>query len=125
MLETKHRIACVSIVQCAEHVDYQLQNTQTRVKCLLEAIKCNEAGLKDDMAMIRNDDGPAGKLNDFDTTEAHLLLCDPVAKRKTSKGDSDDHATTADSTAEVSSTLHSGKPAIGKTGVHLRWHKGV
>ena len=54
---------------------------------------------------------------------AYLLQYDPVAKRKTSKGDSDARATIAESTAEVSLTSTSVKPAIGKTGVHLRWHK--
>ena len=75
------------------------------------------------MAMIRNDNGPAGKLNDFDLTAACLPPCDPVAKRKTIKGGSDTHATKAESTAEVSSTSTSVKPAIGKTGVHLSWNE--
>jgi len=123
MLVTQHRAAYVSMVQCAEHVDYQLPNAQTRVKYLLEAIKCSDAGLQAAMAMIRNDDGPAGKLNDFELTAAYLLPYDPVAKRKSIKGSSDAHASIAESAAEVSSTSTSGKPAIGKTGVHLRWYK--
>jgi len=46
-----------------------------------------------------------------------------VAKRKTSKVGSDAHASIAEGAAEISSTSTSGKPSIGKTGVHLRWHK--
>ena len=123
MLITQHRAAYVSMVQCAEHVDYQLPNAQTRVKYLLEAIKCSDAGLQAAMAMVRNDDGRAGKLKDFELMAAYLLPYDPVAKRKTSKGGNDAHATIAEGTAEISSTSTSGKPSIGKTGVHLRWNK--
>ena len=41
---------------------------------------------------------------------ACLLSHDPVAKMKTSKGNSDAHATIAESVAEASSTSTSGKP---------------
>ena len=75
------------------------------------------------MAMIRNDNRSAGKLNDFELTVVHLLRHDSVAKKKTSKGGSDTHATIAESTDEMSSTSASGKPAIEKTGFHLRWYK--
>ena len=120
MLITHHRAVHVSMVQCSEHVDYQLSNAQTRVKYLFEAIKCSDVCLQAAMTMLRNDDGPKGKLNYFEMMAACLLLCDPVGKRKTSKGGSDTHATIAESTAEVSSTLTSGKPDIVKIGVHLR-----
>ena len=75
------------------------------------------------MEMIRNDDGPAGKLKDFELTAEYLLPYDPVAKRKSSNVSSDSHAFVAESTAKILSTSTSGKPAIGNTGVHLRWHK--
>ena len=89
MLITQHRTAHVSIVQCAEHVDFQLPNAQTRVKYLLDAIKYSNAGLQAAMSIIRNDDGPMRKLNDFELMTAHLVPCDPVARRKTSKGESE------------------------------------
>ena len=61
------------------------------------------------MAMVRNDDGPERKLNDFDLTAPFHLPCDLVTKRKTSKGDSYAHATISKSTVEVSSTSTSEK----------------
>ena len=90
---------------------------------MLDSIKYSDAGLQAAMAMIRNDDGPTGKLNDFELTAAYLLSYDPVEKRKTSKVGSDAHASIAEGAAEISSTSTYGKPSIGKTGVHLRWHK--
>ena len=67
-----------------------------------------------------NDDGPIGKMNDFETTAAYPLPYVPVVNRKTNKGDSDAHATIANSISEVSSTSTSENPDIGKTGVHRR-----
>ena len=66
------------------------------------------------MAMTRNDDGPEGKMNDFEMTAACLLPHAPVVKRKTGKGGSDAQDTIADSTVEVSSTSTSGNHAIEK-----------
>ena len=71
------------------------------------------------MSMVRNGNGPAEKLNDFELTEGYLLPCDPVAKRKISKVGNDAHASTPEGAAEASPTSTSRKPAIGKTGVHL------
>ena len=110
----QHRVTYVFMVQCEEHVDCQLPNAQTRVKYLIGAIECSAAGLQADMEMIRNDDGPEGKMNDFEMTAACLLPHDLVEKRKTSKGGSDAQATIADSTSEVSSASTSGKSAIRK-----------
>ena len=117
---SQHRAAYVSMEQCAEHVDFQLPNGQTRVKYLLDAIVCSDAGLQAAMAMIRNDDRPDGKLNTFEDAATYLLQYDPVAKRKSSKKDLS--ASVAEATAEVSSSSGSGKPAIGKTGVHFRFY---
>ena len=67
------------------------------------------------MAMVRNDDGPEGKLNDFDLMMAYLLPYNPVAKKNNRKGGSDAYATIAESTVEVSSTSTPGNHDIGKT----------
>ena len=107
------------MVQCAEQVNYHLKNAQTRVKYLLEAKKFSDAGLQADIAMIKNDDGPSGKLKYFELTAAYLLPYDPVTNRNTSKGSSDSRATIAKSTAKVSSTLISEKTGIEKTEVQL------
>ena len=90
---------------------------------MLDVIKCSDAGLQAAMAMIRNDDRPTGKLDDFKLAVVFLLPYDPVAKKKSRKVSSDAHASIAEGAAEIFSTSTSGKPSIGKKGVHLRWHK--
>ena len=50
-------------------------------------------------------------------------IYDPVAKKKIRKVGSDAHTSIAEGAAEISSTSTSGKPSIGKTGVHLHWCK--
>ena len=62
-----------------------MPNAQTRVKYLVEAIKCSDVGLQADMEMIRNVNDPAGTLKDLELTVAHLLPYDPVTKRTTRK----------------------------------------
>ena len=71
--------------RCSEHVDYQFPNAQTIIKYLLEATKWSNAGLQAVMTMVRNDDGPEGKLNNFELMVACLLPHGLVAKRKTRK----------------------------------------
>ena len=44
--------------QCAEHMEYQLPNSHTRVSYLLDGIQCLDAGLQVTMASVRTDDGP-------------------------------------------------------------------
>ena len=58
--------------------------------------------------------------NNFEATAAHLLPYDPVAK-KTSSGYTRS-STQISSLMEVSSATTK-KPSIGKTGVHLCYHK--
>ena len=131
----QHRNAFVSMQQCAAHVEYQLQNSHTRVSYLLEGIHCSDAGLQAAMASIRTDDGPTGMRNDFERAAAHLLPYDPVAKRRATAsnkcGSSQISAVDAaegiddDPTAQASSataTTKKRKASIGKTGVHLRYH---
>ena len=121
----QHRNAYVSMVACAEHVQYQLPNEHTRVGYLLDAIECNDPALQAAMANIDQDvgDGTAanpGKRNDFELAVAALLPKDPVARKRelaTKRGIS---AISSEANAEISG--FGDKPGIGKTGVHLRWH---
>ena len=118
-----HRNAYVQMQSCAEHVEYQLPNEHTRVGYLLDAIESTDAKLLAAIANINDDkgDGTAanpGKRNDFEAAVAYLLPNDPVARKKKGTG----KRTSAEiSSAEVSS--FGSKKGIGKTGVHLRWHK--
>jgi hypothetical protein len=123
---SQHRHAYVSMEACAEHIQYQLPNEHSRVGFLLDAIQNSDAGLQAAIASVRTDNGPTGKRNDFEATATHLLPYDPVAKKRLSGNKrgagmiSEVVGMTDD--AQISGTT-GGKPAIGKTGVHLRYYK--
>ncbi len=53
---------------------------------MLGGIECNDAPLQAAMAMVRNDTGPDGKLNNFEATPSFLHPHDPVAKKCTTGG---------------------------------------
>jgi hypothetical protein len=120
----QHHNAFVSMQACAEHITYQLPNEFSRVGLLLDAIQCNDAGLQAAMASIRTDTGADGMRYNFETSAAHLLQYDPVAKKRA--------AGTKRPSAEISVIDGDGeginvssfgtKPGIGKTGVHFRYH---
>jgi hypothetical protein len=122
----QHRNAFVSMTQCAEHVDHQLPNERTRVTYLLDGIKCSDASLQAKMALVQSDDGPNGKMNDFEATASFILPACPVARKRTLSGTKRDSATISDvtgETAEIAGTSGSSKPAVGRTGVELRFYK--
>ena len=115
--------------QCAEHVEYQLPNSHTRVSYLLDGIQCSDAGLQVAMASVRTDDGPQGMRNDFESTATHLLPYDPVAKKHAASGNkqgsaqiSSVHGDEPEQVAVSSATTSKTKSSIGSTGVHLRYH---
>ena len=111
---------------CAEHVQYQLPNEHSRVGLLIDAIQCADAGLQAIMASIKTDNGPYGLQNDFERAVAHLLPYDPVAKKCTTGIEC---GSALISLAEVENgptttiATNNSKPSIGKTGVHLCYHK--
>jgi hypothetical protein len=113
-----HRNAFVSMTQCADHVNYQLPNEGTRVTYLLDAIECNDAPLQAAMALVRNDTGPTGKMNDFEATASFILPHCPIAKKRTTSNKRPDVAKVSDATG----TEDDGKVGIGKTGVELRYY---
>jgi hypothetical protein len=108
---SQHRNAYVSMEACAEHVQYQN----------------NDAGLQAAIASVRTDDGPTGKRNNF-LAATQLLSYDPVATKRLS-GDKRGSGLTSSvmdiAEDEQTHTIAYGKPAIGKTGVHIRYHKCV
>jgi hypothetical protein len=55
----QHQNAFVCLQAAGEHVTYQLPNKQSRVKHLLEAIQCNDAGSQAAMASVKTDQTPA------------------------------------------------------------------
>ena len=121
---SQHRNAFVSMQACAEHVQYQLPNEHSRVGFLLDAIENSDAGLQATMASIRTDDGPDGKCNNFEDAASYLLPYDPVAKKCTVTGKRGvNFISGIDGGEEDEGMMHTHKPSIGKTGVHLCYHK--
>ena len=118
------------MTQCAEYISFQLPKEQTRVTYLMDAIECNDAPLQAAMALVRNDNGPTGKLNDFEATASFLLPHCPIAKKRTSGSKreianiSDLHVHDDQGPARPTHTRggRSPKKGIGKTGVHFRFY---
>ena len=116
----QHRSAYVNLSQCSTHVNYQLPNEISRVTYLLSGIECMSAPLQASMALIRNDQGPNGKMNDFEASASFLLPHDPISlkksteKKRTGAEVSEVHADLSDNVTR--------KPSVGKTGVELRFH---
>jgi hypothetical protein len=117
----QHRAAFVNLSQCETHVAYQLPNEISRVTYLLIGIECMSAPLQAAMALVRNDTGANGKMNDFESTAAFLLPHDPVSTRcAATKCGAEVSEVMIDSAEELSQK----KSRIGKTGVELRFHTG-
>ena len=126
LFAAQHRAAYVSMVQCAEHVDYQLPNGHSRVGYLLDAIETSDPRLQAAMESVRSDTGPTGMSSDFEAAVAHLLPSCPVARKKAankrpSNQISSVETENGDSKAVVGA--FGGKVGKGsKTGVQLRYH---
>jgi hypothetical protein len=122
----QHRNAYVSLVACAEHVDYQLPNEHSRVGYLLESIQNNDPGLQAAMANVRSSKGPGGMRSDFELMVAHILPYCPVAKKRTAgskRGPGDISEVNADKNEGNISSFGTKSGRGPKTGVHLRYHK--
>jgi hypothetical protein len=120
---SQHRNAFVSMQASAEHVQYQLPNEHSRVGFLLDAIQSSDAGLQAAMASVRTDNRPHGMRNNFEEAATHILPYDPVAKKRTIGLKRDAANISAVSETEEISATTGKKPSIGRTGVHLRYHK--
>ena len=111
---------------CAEHVQYQLPNEHSRVGFLIDAIQCADAGLQAAMASVKTDNGPNGLQNNFERAVSHLLPYDPVAKKRATGikwGSALISLMEAHDGPNMTIAANDSKPSIGKTGVHLRYHK--
>ena len=93
-----------------EHVSYQLPNQSTRVRYLLDTIKCTDSLLMARIANIQCDQDSKGKLYNFEKAVAFLLPACPLARRLATAGE-----IVENKTAGISSmTL---KEGVGSTGV--------
>ena len=123
---SQHRNAFVSMSACAEHIQYQLPNEHSRVGFLINAIQCADAGLQAAMASAKTDNSPNGLRNNFERAVSHLLPYDPVAKKRATgikRGSALISLTEAHEGPNITIAANDSKPSIGKTGVHLHYHK--
>ena len=124
----QHRNAFIMMQECAVHVPYQLPNQFTRVTHLLDNIQCDYAPLQAAMALVRNDRGPTGKMNNFEDTASFIIPHDPVSKKRPNKRDhsnisSSEAKDNSSKNSEISISSASVKPSTGKTGVEFRFYK--
>ena len=111
---------------CAEHIQYQLPNEHSRVGFLIDAIQCADAGLQAAMASVKTDNGPHGLRNNFERAISHLLPYDPVAKKRATgikRGSAQISLAEVHDGPTTTIVTNDSKPSIGKTGVHLCYHK--
>jgi hypothetical protein len=109
----------------AGHVTCQPQNKHSQVRCLLEAVQCNDAGSQAAMASIKTDQAPTGMRNDFEAAATHLLPCDPVQKKRADHaGGKRSFADVSDATGGEDTKISSfgTKKDIGSSGVSLQRH---
>ena len=123
---SQHCNAYVSMSACAEHVQYQLPNEHSHVGLLINAIQCANARLQATMASIKTDNGLHGLQNNFERAVAHLLPHDPVAKKRATgikRGSALISLAEVETEPTATIAANDAKPSIGKTGVHLHYHK--
>ena len=74
------------------------------------------------MVSVKTNTTPGGMRNNFESSAAHLLPYDPVAKKRAA-GSKRGESLISEVDGEVQVAASIGKPGIGKTGVHLRNYK--
>jgi hypothetical protein len=118
-----HRNAHLSLMQCAEHIPFQLSNERTRVTNFLNAIESTDHKLHAGLSLVEEDDTPDGKRNNFEKMVAFIVPKCPVTRKRTVTGKRDHEASiSAMDGAEKTSSFGS-KQGIGETGVHLRFYR--
>ena len=78
------------------------------------------------MANLKTDNGPNGLRNNFERAMSHLLPYDPVAKKGATcikRGSALISLAEVHDGPNMTIAANDSKPSIGKTGVHLRYHK--
>ena len=109
----QRRTAHISMQRCAEHVPYQVPDERTRVMHLLNGIKTSDAELLSAIAVIKSDDRPGGRIEQFENTAAFLVRFDPVVQKRQRAG----AGVRQHQVASIDI-----KKGVGKSGVALRYH---
>ena len=108
------------------HVQYQLPNEHSHIGFLIDATQCADAGLQAAMASVKTDNDPTGLWNNFERAISHLLPYNPVAKKRArgiTQGSTLISLAEVDNRPTTTIAANDSKPSIGKTGVHLLYHK--
>jgi hypothetical protein len=122
----QHRSRFVNLEEAGNHVDFQLPTEHTRVGYLIDNIENSDADLRAAIANIRQNVNDT-RLN-FESAIAVLLPVDPFVKQRRNNGGNGRPTGGGQPNANVSSSAgvasaNGNDAGIGKTGVHLRFHK--
>jgi hypothetical protein len=107
-----HRQAFISMVQCADHIEFQIPNERTRVKHMIDNIQCSDPELLSLLALVKNDDT---LMSDFEAASSMILPACPVARKLKQSG----KATSNVTVSALDTVLKEGR---GSTGVEYRWY---
>ena len=119
----QHRTKFVNLEEAQNHVDFQLPTAHTRVGYLLDNIENADADLRAAIANIRQNVNDTR--SNFEAAIAVLLPVDPFLKQRKNNGGHGRNNNTngANISSALTSNNDSNSAGIGKTGVHLRFHK--
>ena len=107
----KHRTAYVRIQQCAEHITYTIPSEDQRVQYLLNGIQSNDPQLLAAIGNVKANDGPTGKLRNFEDCAAYIIPFDPVTSKRGTKRKAPHEIAAMDL-----------GPSKGETGVEVRFY---
>ena len=107
-----HCQAFISMVQCADHIDFQIPNERTRVKHMIDNIQCTDPELLSLLALVKNDDN---LMSDFEAASTMILPACPISRKAKQSGKS----TTTATVSALDTVLKEGR---GDTGVEFRWY---
>jgi hypothetical protein len=95
-----------------------LPNETTRVRYLTDNIQNGDPALQVALAIIRGDEAPDGRRNNFESAASYLQPTCPVAKKRKSNGGEGGSYTISSAEGTASGV----KIARGKTGVEFTYH---
>ena len=72
----------VQIQQCLEHITYMIPLAEQRVQYLLDGIQTTDPQLLAAIGNVKADNGPGGKLGNFEACAAYLIPFDPVTAQR-------------------------------------------
>ena len=118
----KHRQSFVETTQCVEHAAFQFPDERSRVRNLLDSITTIDSPLLSVTANLDLEE--KGMIDYFEKDASHLLIRDPVAKRKSASGNvNEDNLAHVSETEAGENSTASGKASKKKTGSEIRCYE--